>query len=516
MRNFEDLSLKEKLGQLLVFGFEGTKVTPEVIDFVKEYKAGNIILFARNLEDVEQSKKLNQDLRELIYKETGIYPFISLDQEGGVVSRLPEGAVIFPSAMAISATGDPENARLASYYTALELRALGFNVNYAPVLDVNNNPKNPVIGVRSYGSSADRVIAYANPAFKGYLEGDILAVAKHFPGHGDTDVDSHLGLPKVEKSKEELYNLEIKPFKAAIAEGLTGIMNAHILYPSFESAELPATLSKKIMQGLERDELGFEGLIFSDCMQMQAISEHYGTERAFYMGIEAGLDQVLISHSPKIARDALELAEEAVKAGKLSMQRVDASVKRVLAFKEKYAAQASRAIEPEELAKASRLSKDLSKKAISRVDNNKDFPKVNKETFFISTLAERSTFVSSNPANKLSLAEYLAKGFKAEYELISTKPDAERQAEVLNAAKEHKLVVLATYNAHLNTEQIDLAKKLLAAGHEVIMIAMRNPYDLALVPERVYKLAAFDYSLNTFAAIMDIMQGEKAQGEFKF
>ena len=219
------------LGQHLVTGFKGPEVTEELIQNVREHKIGNFILFEYNVVDKVQLKKLCGDLTVLALKETGYLPFITIDQEGGVVSRLKEDATIFPSAMAVAATGDAENARIAGRITGEELRAMGVNFNLAPVMDVNSNSNNPVIGVRSYGDDPTQVARFGIAMAKGLEEGGVLSSLKHFPGHGDTAVDSHLGLPRVEKNLEELLACELAPFQAAIDAGVPSVMTTHILFP---------------------------------------------------------------------------------------------------------------------------------------------------------------------------------------------------------------------------------------------------------------------------------------------
>lgn len=198
-----NMTVKQMLGQKLCFGFHGTEMSEEFISLIREYKIGNVILFLRNVASADQLRKLCKDIRELILAETGYPPFIVIDQEGGMVTRLPGDAVTVPGAMAIAATGDPENARIASEITIRQLRGLGANFNMAPVLDVNNNPANPVIGVRSFGDSPEKVTAFGVASAKPYENSGVLCCGKHFPGHGDTAVDSHLGIPLVEKTEEE-------------------------------------------------------------------------------------------------------------------------------------------------------------------------------------------------------------------------------------------------------------------------------------------------------------------------
>ena len=230
------MTLTQMLGQKLVFGFHGTSLTPEFKALIRKYKIGNVILFLRNVESADQLRRLCDEIRALILEETGYPPFIIIDQEGGMVSRLPKDAVNVPGAMALAATGNPENARLASEITIRQLKGLGANFNMAPVLDVNSNANNPVIGVRSFGDDPEAVAAFGCASLAPYRGSGVLCCAKHFPGHGDTAVDSHLGLPRVDKTEQELEALELIPFRRAIAQGVPAIMMSHVLFPARRTA----------------------------------------------------------------------------------------------------------------------------------------------------------------------------------------------------------------------------------------------------------------------------------------
>ncbi len=213
------MTLERMTGQRLVVGFPGYEIPKELRELVREYYVGNIILFAENIRDNAQLKRLCGELQELVREATGLPAFITIDQEGGVVSRLGADAAVVPSAMCVSATGEPRNAYLAGLITGRELSALGVNFDLAPVMDVNSNPHNPVIGVRSYGDAPETVSRYGVEMIRGLTEGGVLSCAKHFPGHGDTALDSHLSLPRVDKTLEELESCELAPFRAAIEAG---------------------------------------------------------------------------------------------------------------------------------------------------------------------------------------------------------------------------------------------------------------------------------------------------------
>ncbi|MFR2591222.1 MAG: glycoside hydrolase family 3 protein [Ruthenibacterium lactatiformans] len=289
------MDLREQIGQRLVTGFPGTELTEDFRRMVREYKISNVILFRENITDCAQLKQLCGEIQALVRRETGHGAFITADQEGGLVTRLPGDAVNVPGAMAIAATGDPENAYRAGLLTGRELRALGVNFDLAPSVDVNSNPENPVIGARSYGDTPQEVSRYANRMIRGLLDGGVLCSAKHFPGHGDTDTDSHLALPCVDKSMEELERTELLPFREAVRAGVPAVMTTHILFPQLEPEHLPATMSRRIMTGLLREQMGFDGLIVSDCMEMRAIKDHFGTVNGVVAAMAAGVDLVFIS-----------------------------------------------------------------------------------------------------------------------------------------------------------------------------------------------------------------------------
>ena len=324
------MDIREKTGQRLVFGFPGTTIPAEFAALVREYKIGNVILFRYNIESLAQLARLCADIQSLIRGATGHDAFITIDQEGGMVTRLPWDAVNVPGSMALAATGKPENAALAAEITARQLRGVGVNFNLAPDLDVNSNPMNPVIGVRSFGDDPQRVALFGAKAVEGYRNGGMLCCGKHFPGHGDTAVDSHIGLPCIEKTLSELEACELLPFRAAIEAGIPAIMSSHILFPKIEPNGVPATMSRTIMHGLLRETLGFDGLILSDCMVMDAIRQHYGTAHGVVEAMRAGVDMVFVSSNAAMQRESAAAALAAAESGAIDARELDESVRRIL------------------------------------------------------------------------------------------------------------------------------------------------------------------------------------------
>ncbi|RCX23685.1 beta-N-acetylhexosaminidase [Fontibacillus phaseoli] len=340
------MTVSEQVGQMLMPDIRQWKgrVTTTVNEGLKrsihDQDLGGLILFDKNIVDARQATILTHDLQ----KEAGDIPlFLSIDQEGGVVKRIPGGTNL-PGQMALGATGDAALAEAAGRLTGEELKALGLQVNFAPVLDINSNPDNPIIGMRSFGSDADLVSRLGLATIKGLRQSGVIAAVKHFPGHGDTTVDSHLGMPVLTHNRERLDAVELKPFRASIENGVEMIMTAHIAFPAVDnehvislkdgsSVPIPATLSKKVLTGLLREELGYRGVIISDAFTMNAIAEHFGENKAVERAVSAGVDIILMPQDPATAHQTLV---SAVKRGTIPIETIHKSVKRILELKSKY------------------------------------------------------------------------------------------------------------------------------------------------------------------------------------
>jgi beta-N-acetylhexosaminidase len=314
-----------------MMGFLGTCVTPDLAAFLKQYRPGGVILFSRNLESPEQIVELTNDLQRCSPHSPLL---ISIDQEGGRVSRLPKGFTIFPPCEVLGRCNSGTLAYAAAATIAKELRAVGINMNMAPVLDVNSNPDNPVIGDRAFGSSPELVSQLALATVDGLQDQKVAACGKHFPGHGDTRADSHKELPIVSASRERLESVELPPFRRAAAAGVVSMMTAHVLYQTLD-ARLPATLSPDIVTGLLRNELRYDGVVLTDDLEMQAIADHYGVGDAAVRALSAGCDVVLICKDREREITAFEAAEKAVESGAISRDRFEQSVARIQRLKQR-------------------------------------------------------------------------------------------------------------------------------------------------------------------------------------
>lgn len=324
------MTLERLAAQLLWCGWgEAPEPDPQTYNdharfLVEELGVGGLVLFHRNLGTPEAIAALVEQL----HNRAAAPPLIGIDQEGGRVSRLPLPGMVFPGNMALGCLDRPDLTRRVHQAIGEQLAALGIDVDFAPVLDVNNNPRNPVIGVRSFGEDPERVVRHGVAAVAGLREAGLLPVIKHFPGHGDTHADSHLELPVQPADRARLEAIELVPFRAALARQDLAVMTTHIRFPRLDPA-LPATLSRPILTGLLREELGFDGLVVTDCLEMRGIADHWSPEEAAVLAIDAGADMLLVCHTRETQARMHAALCEAVRTGRLTEERLERSAARI-------------------------------------------------------------------------------------------------------------------------------------------------------------------------------------------
>lgn len=323
---------RDKIGQLFMVGFDGTAVSTDLAAFIKEYKPGGVILFSRNLESAEQIVGLTNELQRCSPHSPLL---ISIDQEGGRVSRLPKEFTIFPPCEVLGRCNSSELAYAAAATIAKELKAVGINMNMSPVLDVNSNPTNPVIGDRAFGATPAPVCELGLATVGGLQDNRVVACGKHFPGHGDTNADSHKELPLVTASRERLEQIEFPPFRQAAANGVATMMTAHVLYRALDEKR-PATLSAPIIGKLLREEFQYDGVVLTDDLEMHAIIDHYGVEDAAVQSILAGCDMPLICKDRNREVAALSAVDKAVADGTITGERLEQSLARIARLKERF------------------------------------------------------------------------------------------------------------------------------------------------------------------------------------
>ena len=511
MKSLQDMTLREKIGQMIVTGFAGESLTLEDKQHFQKYHIGNFIYFNRNLKFKKQVIELSEQIQTLCQQDTGIPAFITVDQEGGMVTRLLDGATYFPGNMAMAATQNPQHVLLEGEYVAQELLNVGINFNLAPVLDVNNNAKNPVIGVRSYGDDPQKVAGFGREYVKGLQSKGVIATAKHFPGHGDTAVDSHFGLPVIPHDLGRLEEVELVPFKAVIEGGIEAIMTSHIKFSNLTTDDLPATLSSQILTDLLRERLQFEGLIMTDCMEMKAISDNYGTAKGALQAIIAGADLICISHTASLQAEACDFIYDAVMNGMISEERLNQSVARVLALKERYRlneyAKYLNLMTDDALATHKAFAKEMSLRSLTILKGN---PTLTAEkTLVISPLA-----ISLNAADDVlkteSFAQVLANAIHSDVEVIDLRLDEEKIASLVEKSKQYHQVIIGTYNVSVFPNQATLVKRLIDIHPDLIAVALRNPYDLELYPEVLNCLATYDYTSLSVQSLVEVL----TRGEF--
>ena len=328
-------NVRRDIGQLLIGSLPGTTVTAEMRSLAKEFSLGGVILFARNIEAPEQVAEMSVDVQELA---TDLPLWVSVDQEGGRVARLKAPFTEWPPMAVLGRSGDVQLASRFAAALATELRAVGMTLDYAPVLDIHTNPKNPIIGDRALGEDAESVGRLGAAIIKGLQENGVAACGKHFPGHGDTSVDSHLELPLVEHPPDRIRRLECVPFREAIRANVAFIMTAHVLVPSLDE-EKPATLSRTIVQGLLREELKFQGVILSDDLEMKAIARTYTVPDAAVQAIAAGCDGLLVcSGDVDVQAATLEALVHAVEDQTIPYKRLEDALARLRRTKERFLA----------------------------------------------------------------------------------------------------------------------------------------------------------------------------------
>ncbi len=554
MRNLASMTLEEKVGQLLICGIAGTEPSTAELRFLRERKPGGVIYFRRNIAAAAQLSSLSEQL-QLAASEAGALPlFIAIDQEGGMVARWDQDAVLMPGNMAIGATRQASYAYEAAQATGKQLREVGINVNFAPCVDVNNNPANPVIGVRSYGADSDLVAELGAAAVRGYQEAGVSAAAKHFPGHGDTDMDSHVDLPTIPHPMERLRQLELKPFAEVIRAGTDMIMTAHVVFQAWEEGPVPATLSPRVLTELLRGELQFNGVIITDCLEMKAISDGIGVAEGAVRAVEAGADIVLVSHTISWQEEALAALLQAVRNGRISEERIDASVQRILDLKRKRALEGAAVQAQAEQPSAERqsdeveptkdgrplvrhqassqarqtdsvrkllvnapadqeLARSICRDSITLVRNEGVLPlSTSKPTYVVWPVVTTSTEVVEAVEQEMTLGRALAIHLpQVAEERIGLEPSAAEITRVVERSRAYDQIVVATYHAGPVDRQGELVRQLLAdqAGKEVVVIAVRNPYDLAAYSNVPSYVAAYENRPFMMEAAAEVLVGKR-------
>lgn len=519
------MTLDEQIGQLIVVGFQGMTPSPEVIDLIENHHVGGIILFSRNIQDTRQLLELTSSLQAIAQKAGHRSPLlISLDQENGAVSRLGHGATLFPGSMALGATGSAQMARDIAYASGRELHALGINMNLAPVVDVNNNPDNPVIGPRSFGEDPHHVGLFTTSVVQGYREAGLMTCLKHFPGHGDTAVDSHRFLPSIPHTIERLEAVELLPFKSGIAAGAASVMVAHIAFPSIMPVAVPgndtralaATASPAIVQELLRERLGFDGVIISDCLEMSAILKTIGTQLGTVLALRAGIDLLLISHSYQQQVASIGAIKEAIAGGKLARERILQASRRVLRMKNHYLSWLTPAepIVPTWVGGIQHacLRDQVYDMAVTILRDEKALLPLQLQTterLLVLYPEGEAALLAEDRSHSAALLGECLKQQHANVcaKSISLRPAEGEREQIQQEAAHCDIIIMLTMNAHLYRQQAELMQGLIHLQRRLIGIAVYNPYDLLAFPQLGTYLATYECTLPALEAIARVLFG---------
>jgi len=482
----------ELVGQHFIVDFSGPEVTPDVERLVRQGRIGGVILFAKNIRGAAQLRTLTADLQRLA-AEAGLAPLlITIDQEGGLVARLHDGFTVFPGAMALGATGRPEDAATAGRITAQELGAVGINVNHAPVLDVNTNPANPIIGARAFSDDPKEVARFGIAYLQALQAAGVLATVKHFPGHGDTALDSHLALPVVEKDLRRLQREELHPFREAIGAGADGLLSAHVVYPALDASR-PATLSPRVMRDLLRGELGFEGIVITDSMAMKAIADRWSRGTAAVAALRAGCDVVLACGPPEEQWASIEAARQAAADGTLEAGWLEESGARIARIKARYArGPFQRSTLP---GAAWEVAQAMADRAVTLVRNDAGRVPLKPGRVAVVPVGHRG-WNDRPPA----LGEELAR--------IRPETTAAGIAEVLDDSWETVVAASVTLR---ESEGVDAVRTLYRHfGDRLVVVGLGSPYELLQFPQVATYLAAYGPDPASVRAAAKVLAGALA------
>jgi len=445
-------------------GFEGTSFDRSEC-FVGAEPFGGYLLFARNISSLAQTRALTDQIRAAC---APVSPIIAADQEGGRVMRLRAGVVEIPSMMALGATRSKELALRAGKQMAQDIRRAGISLTFAPVLDLARESANTVIGNRSFGDDPAEVTRLAGAVAAGLSAGGVVATYKHFPGHGATAFDSHGVLPAVAMDQHTLRESDLAPF-AALLPAADAVMSAHVVFESFE-AKVPATLSQRLLTGVLRTEIGFGGLCFTDCMQMDAIAATVGSAQGAVRALEAGADCITISHSVALARQCATAIATAVESGRLALQRLQESYERVQALRRKL----TNPLDVDVAASDPQIGREIAARAITRVRGNAE-------------CAREDVSIVDFGGNQVAAALQ-----DVPVRTLALEPDA-GALSALSAwlRKTQKRPIVLMRRAHLHAEQAKAIEELLHMAPDALLVSVQEPYDVECFPSARSVLATY-------------------------
>jgi len=515
------MDFSNHIGQRLLFAFRGKNELPdEILDAIKKFKPAGFTLFrSKNIDSAQQVRQLVLMLQNKA-EELKISPFlIGVDQEGGQLMAVGDGTPL-PGNMALGATGDPNLAYQAGQVIGIEMSTLGINVVYAPCADVNNNPFNSVVGTRSFGDDPEMVSEMAAEMIRGIQSCGVAATVKHFPGHGDTSTDSHHKLGLIPHTLERLRAVELPPFNAAIQADVRMLMTAHLGIESIDGQNPPpATLSKKVVNDLLREELGFKGVVVSDAMNMLAIQQGEALRGEVINAAIAGVDLIMITDDPDDQRRSYEALDSAVKRNEISPARLDASLARISQLKtwstKNFIQQDFEVIR---CRTHMDLAKEIAKKSITLVRNTEDLIPLkltsNQKVAVVIPIPQDLTPADTSSYTKPALVESIRQFHPNVDEiLVQISPTDEEVNRIIQSIQSYDLVIVGTINAYVQANQQFLVNEILQTEVPTILLALRLPYDAVVFPRASSVLCTYGILEPSMRAAAAVIFGQiKANG----
>ncbi|MGJ3238341.1 MAG: beta-N-acetylhexosaminidase [Anaerolineae bacterium] len=501
-RLLDEMTLEQKVAQMFVMSFYGSQLNEPAGDLLTAWQPGAVVLLPSNLQDPSQITRLTNDIQQSLIDAGGVPAFIAVDQEGGIIAHLEDGFTVWPVPSLLTATQNLELAQQVGQAFASEMLAVGINMNLAPVADLQTNPDNPIIGRRAFGNDPQMVA----PMVAGFVQGmqahGVLATLKHFPGHGDTDADSHLELPIITADLDQLWARELQPFRAGIEAGAGAIMTAHIHFSQIDmDAIRPASLSSNVIQGLLRDELGHQGLVITDALDMDAIDTIYSPAQAALNAIIAGNDLILLgAHiSPDNQAQAMQAVVDSVRTGTLNESRINQSVRRILQAKAQYnvldwhALDALSASDRIDSGTHAILIDRLFQQGITQVHDEGDLFPLTGRTLMI------------YPAYRGTLGLACSQG-DWQFAAISLNPDADTIRAVADSALYADNVLVFTENMVAHPAQAELVRALPA--ERTAVIALWSPFDALHMPAIASYWVTYSPLPQAYEPLCDMLHGE--------